>query len=238
MLDQAVTVPSSATHAIGEAARRAEMVVSIGVTECDGAVLYNSQLLFDSDGSLIQHRRKISPTPHERRVWCIGVGSGLRTVESSVGRIGQLASWEHTNPLARYALMAEGEEIHSAMYPGSLAGARFAEQISVHIRQHAIEAGCFVVNATAWLDPDQQVQIMKDTGCSSESISGGCLTAIVSPDGEFLGTPLRSGEGEVIAELDLSAIDRRRRLMDSQGPHSRPELLRLLGAIQHQLEFR
>jgi len=60
----------------------------------------------------------------------------------------------------------------------------FSEQISVNIRQHALEAGYFVVNATAWLDADQQAQIMKDTGCSIEPISSGCFTAIVSPEGE------------------------------------------------------
>ena len=42
---------------------------------------------------------------------------------------------------------------------------RFSEQIEVSIRQHALESGCFVVSATAWLDADQQAQIMRDTDC-------------------------------------------------------------------------
>ena len=177
---------------------------------------------------LIQHRRKISPTYHERMVWGQGDGSGLRAVDSAVGRIGSLACWEHYNPLARYALMADGEQIHSAMYPGSFAGDLFAEQIEVNIRQHALESGCFVVNATAWLDADQQARIMKDTGCDIGPISGGCFTAIVSPEGELLGEPLRSGEGVVIADLDFRLIDERKRKMDSRGHYSRPELLSLL----------
>jgi nitrilase len=41
-------------------------------------------------------------------VWGQGDGSGLRAVDSTVGRIGQLACWEHYNPLARYATMADG----------------------------------------------------------------------------------------------------------------------------------
>ena len=77
-------------------------------------------------------------------VWGQGDGSGLRAVDSAVGRIGSLACWEHYNPLARYALMADGEQIHSAMYPGSFAGETFAELIQVNIRQHALESGCFV----------------------------------------------------------------------------------------------
>ena len=156
LLEQAVTVPSTTTQAISEAARLAAMVVSIGINERDGGTLYNTQLLFNADGTLIQRRRKISPTYHERLIWGQGDGSGLRAVDSAVGRIGQLACWEHYNPLARYVLMADGEQIHSAMYPGSFAGERFAEQTQINIRQHALESGCFVVNATAWLDAEQQ----------------------------------------------------------------------------------
>ena len=89
LIEQAVTVPSVATHAIGEASRQTEMVVSIGVNERDGGSLFNAQLLFDADGTLIQRRRKISPTYHERIVWGQGDGSGLRAVDSGVGRIGQ-----------------------------------------------------------------------------------------------------------------------------------------------------
>ena len=228
LLEQAVTVPSAATKAIGDACRQAGMVASVGVNERDRGTLYNAQLLFDDDGGLIQHRRKISPTYHERMVWGQGDGTGLRAVDSAVGRIGSLACWEHYNPLARYALMADGEEIHSAMYPGSFAGEAFAEQIEVNIRQHALESGCFVVCATAWLDADQQARIMQDTGCEIGPISGGCFTAIVSPEGRLLGTPLRSGEGVLIADLDFGSIDERKRLMDSRGHYSRPELLSLL----------
>ena len=228
LLDQAVTVPSPATDAIGGAAKQGGMVVSIGVNERDGGTLYNTQLLFDADGTLIQRRRKISPTYHERMVWGQGDGSGLRAVDSKVGGIGQLACWEHYNPLARYATMADGEQIHSAMYPGSIFGDLFSQQTEINIRQHALESACFVVCASAWLDPDQQAQIMKDTGCSIGPISGGCFTAVVAPDGTLLGEPLRSGEGVVIADLDFTLIDRRKQLMDSSGHYSRPELLGLL----------
>jgi aliphatic nitrilase len=161
-------------------------------------------------------------------IWGQGDASGLRAVASAAGRIGSLACWEHYNPLARYALMADGEQIHSAMYPGSFGGDLFSEQTQVNVRQHALESGCFVVCATAWLDADQQHRIMEDTGCAIEPISSGCFTAIISPEGALMGAPLRSGEGVVIADLDFAMIDRRKRLMDARGHYSRPELLSLL----------
>jgi len=48
LLEQSVTVPSPATDAIGEAARKEGMVVSIGVNERDGA---------------LRRRRRLDPAP-------------------------------------------------------------------------------------------------------------------------------------------------------------------------------
>lgn len=228
LLEESVTIPSAATDAIGNAAKEANMVVSIGVNERDGGTIYNTQLLFDADGTLIQRRRKLTPTYHEKMIWGQGDGSGLRAVDSAVGRIGQLACWEHYNPLFRYALIADGEQIHSAMYPGSIFGPLFSEQTEVNVRQHALESACFVVVATGWLDADQQAQIAKDTNGPIGPISGGCFTAIIGPDGQIIGEALKSGEGEVIADIDFAQIDARKRLMDASGHYSRPELLSLL----------
>src|SRR6476660_7973886 len=228
LIGQAVTAPSPATEAIGDAAGHAQMVVSIGVNERDGGSLFNSQLLFDADGTLIQRRRKITPTYHEQMVWGQGDGSGLRAVDSAVGRVGQLACWEHYNPLARYAMMADGEQIHSAMYPGSIFGDLFSEQTQVNIRQHALESACFVVCACAWLEPEQQAQIVKDTGGAIGAISSGCFTTIIAPDSTVLCEPIRSGEGIVIAELDFTLIEKRKQMMDARGHCSRPELLSLV----------
>ena len=100
--------------------------------------------------------------------------------------------------------------------------------MQISIRQHALESACFVVNATAWLDSDQQAQIMRDTGCSVGPISGGCFTAIIDPQGQIVGEPLTAGEGEVIADLDFTQIDIRKQLMDARGHYSRPELFSLL----------
>jgi aliphatic nitrilase len=227
LIEQSVVVPGPMTDAIGRAARRAGAVVAVGVNERDHGSLYNTQLVFDADGRLVLARRKITPTFHERMIWGQGDGSGLRAVDTRVGRVGALACWEHYNPLARYALMADNEEIHVAMFPGSLVGSIFADQIAVTIRHHALESGCFVVNATGFLESAQVEQLAAGTSLA-KALSGGCFTAIVSPEGVLLGTPIVDGEGTLVADLDMSLITKRKRMMDSVGHYSRPELLSLV----------
>jgi aliphatic nitrilase len=227
LYEEAVTVPGPTTDIVAEAARATGAVVVLGVNERAQGTLYNAQLVFDGDGRLVLHRRKITPTYHERMVWGQGDGSGLHAVDTRAGRVGALACWEHYNPLARYALMADHEEIHAAMFPGSLVGPIFAEQIEVTIRHHALESGCFVVNSTGWLTPEQRAEVAASTGLE-RAVSGGCFTAIVSPEGTLLGKPITEGEGTVIADLDMGLITKRKRMMDSVGHYSRPELLSLL----------
>ncbi|GAC1447667.1 MAG: aliphatic nitrilase [Vulcanimicrobiaceae bacterium] len=227
LYEQAVVVPGPETAAVGAAARRAGMVVVLGVTERDVGSLYNTQLVFDASGDLVLRRRKITPTYHERMVWGMGDASGLCVVETAVGRVGALACWEHYNPLARYALMAQHEEIHCSQFPGSMVGQIFADQMDVTIRHHALEAGAFVVNATGWLD-DAQIAAIAPNDALAGALRGGSFTAIVTPEGRLLGEPLVAGEGLVVADLDLALVTKRKRMMDSVGHYARPELLRLV----------
>jgi nitrilase len=227
LYENAVVVPGPVTEAVAALAERHRLVVALGINERDHGSLYNTQLIFDADGALVLKRRKITPTFHERMIWGQGDGSGLTAVNTAVGRIGALACWEHYNPLARYALMAQHEEIHVAQFPGSMVGPIFAEQIEVTIRHHALESGCFVVNATGWLSEEQIAKISPDEKLR-KALRGGCLTAIVSPEGAHVVPPITQGEGILIADLDMGLIVKRKRMMDSVGHYARPELLKLV----------
>ncbi|GAP36267.1 Nit6803 family nitrilase [Piscinibacter sakaiensis] len=226
LMARAPVVPGPQTEAVAAAARRHGMVVVLGVNERDHGSLYNTQLVFDADGELLLKRRKLTPTYHERMVWGQGDAAGLAVVTTAVGRVGALACWEHYNPLARYALMTQHEEIHCAQFPGAMVGQIFADQMEVTIRHHALEAGCFVVNATGWLSPAQVAALTPDPSLQ-QALRGGCCSAIVSPEGVLLAEPLREGEGLVVADLDLALIAKRKRMMDSVGHYARPELLSL-----------
>jgi aliphatic nitrilase len=226
LYDQAVTVPSEETRRVAERCAHHGVVVVLGVNERDHGSLYNAQLIFDGNGTLVLKRRKITPTYHERMVWGQGDGAGLQVVETLVGRIGALACWEHYNPLARYALMTQHEEIHVAQFPGSLVGPIFAEQMEVTMRHHALESGCFVVIATGSLTDDQIESITPDTTLQ-KSLRDGCMTCIVTPEGRHVVPPLTSGEGILYGDLDMALVTKRKRMMDSVGHYARPELLSL-----------
>jgi predicted amidohydrolase len=60
-----------------------------------------------------------------------------------------------------------------------MVGQIFADQIEVTIRHHALEAGCFVVNATGWLSPEQAAQITPDEQLQ-RVLSGGIYKAVTT----------------------------------------------------------
>jgi nitrilase len=226
LYEESVIVPGPLTDMVGQTAKEYNMVVVLGVNERDHGSLYNTQLVYDVTGEIVLKRRKITPTYHERMIWGQGDGSGLKAVDTAIARIGALACWEHYNPLARYALMADHEEIHCSQFPGSLVGQIFGDQMEVTIRHHALESGCFVINSTGWLDEDQINTLTTDPKLQ-KSLRGGCMTAIISPEGVHLCEPLTQGEGIIYADLDMALITKRKRMMDSVGHYSRPELLSL-----------
>jgi aliphatic nitrilase len=159
-------------------------------------------------------------------IWGMGDGASVEVIDSAVGRLGALTCWEHYNPLARFALMQQHEQIHISTYIGSAFGQVFSDQTEVQLRNHALESGCFVINATAWLDEDQ-IDSVTDDPKMRDVLRGGCMTAIIGPDGAHVVPPLTQGEGIVVADLDMSLIVQRKRMMDIVGHFARPDVFSL-----------
>jgi carbon-nitrogen hydrolase len=139
------------TDALGAAAKAAGVQVVIGLTERDRdystGTLYNTLLFLGADGSILGKHRKLVPTAGERVIWGRGDGSTLEVFDTPLGRIGGLACAEHVMPLARYALHAQGEQVHVAAWP------YVDDQPTLMTRFHAYEGRTFAIGVGMPLAP-------------------------------------------------------------------------------------
>jgi nitrilase len=159
--EAALVIPSDDTDRLCRAAREANVYVVMGCNELDGRpeveTIYNSLLFIGRDGTLLGRHRKLHPTFIERLFWGQGDGSDMAVYDTDIGRIGGLICGENAMTLARGAMIAQGEHIHIAAFPGAFAlhtGPQLQEPDTsgffwghAATRAHAIEAGAFVVCA-------------------------------------------------------------------------------------------
>lgn len=121
MAQESVHCDGPEIRAIQNAAKQAGVIVNMGFSEKSRhsiATLYNSNVLIGSDGDILVHHRKLMPTFFEKLTWSPGDGAGLRVANTKFGNIGTLICGENTNPLARYTLMTQAEQVHISTWPG------------------------------------------------------------------------------------------------------------------------
>jgi len=226
LLDQAVTVPSAATEALGAAAAREGVWLSIGVDERDrhSTTLYNSQLLFDSGGRLVQCHRKLMPTGAERLVWGFGDGSTLGVVETPFGLVGTLACWENYMPLARAALYGAGVDIYLApTWDNSDVWVASMRHIAKEGRVYVVAVNYCLRGSDVPADVPGRDELW---GGDDDWMSRG-NTMIVGPDGDVLAGPLEGEEGILYADLDVNRARTSRAQFDPVGHYGRADVFRL-----------
>lgn len=225
-LENAVDVPSAATEKLGQAARRANAYLAVGVIERDeksGGTLYCTLLYFGPDGRMLGKHRKLKPTAGERLIWGEGDGSTLTVLSTELGRLGGLICWENYMPLARTAMYEKGIEIYLA----PTADARESWQFTlVHI---ALEGRCFVLGCNQFVTKDMYP---KDLPGYAELLQQPAImsrggSAIISPMGRLLAGPLFDREGILFADLDLAEVARSKFDFDVVGHYARPDVFKL-----------
>ncbi|CAM5193251.1 Nitrilase [Castellaniella defragrans] len=229
----AVDVPGPATDKIGQAARRAGAYVVIGVCErVPGTLgtLYNSQLFFGPDGSLLGTHRKLVPTGTERLVHARGDGSSLRTYETPAGPIGGLICGENTNSFPRLALLLQGERIHVASWPPFILTENSGNSgIDLRVRYHAFEGKTFVISAAGVADDDMLVKMGIDPQAFGVEASRGGHSGIVGPQGEYIAGPADDRTEMILyADADLNQIVKRKVQMDVTGHYNRLDIFSLV----------
>ena len=222
-----VDVPGPTTEKLGEAARKANAYLAIGVIERDSqysrGTLYCTLLYFGPKGQLLGKHRKIMPTGAERLIWGAGDGSTLTAIKTDFGTIGGLICWENYMPLARVSMYGKGVEIYLA----PTADAR--ERWQCTLRHIALEGRCFVLGCNQYVTKSMypaDLEGIEDIAELPEEICRGG-SVIVSPLGEVLAGPLYDREGILYADLDLAEVVRSRYDFDAVGHYSRPDIFQL-----------
>src|SRR5688500_5707291 len=222
--ENAVDLARGDLQPIQDAAARHGVTIVIGMHELDsqfsGTTLFNTVVVIGADGALLNRHRKLMPTNPERMVWGMGDASGLKVVDTPVGRLGSLICWENYMPLARYALYAQDIDIY--VVPTWDTG----ESWLATMRHIAKEAGCWVIGtATALQGNDIPADFPeRDRLFTPDEWINDGDAVVVKPMGAVAAGPLKREKGILYAEIDRETARRARRSLDVCGHYSRPDV--------------
>jgi len=224
-----IVVPSAETEILAKAAAENKVTVVIGASErvvkgAGNGTLYNSLLTFSNEGKLVNHHRKLVPTFTERLVWGQGDADGLEVVDTSAGRVGGLVCWEHWMPLARQAMHNAGEQIHVSVFP------TVHEMHQIASRHYAFEGRCFVLTVGLIMpvkDLPAELNTPAELAQNPDNLILRGGSAVIAPDGRYIAGPVFDEEIILIAEIDLSEVDKEKMTLDVSGHYQRPDVFEL-----------
>lgn len=227
-LQESVKITQGDLDSLCEMARTHHIAVITGIIENaedrGGHSVYCSLVHISNEGLIINVHRKLMPTYEERLVWSTGDGEGLRVFPLPPFNVGALNCWENWMPLPRTSLYAQGEDLHVAIWPGSV---RNTEDITRFI---AKEGRSYVISVSALMTREHvgdhiphAEEIRKSL--PEESANGG--SCIAGPDGQWVVEPVLREEKLIYAELNIKNVYRERQNFDPTGHYSRPDVLKL-----------
>ncbi|CAK4034847.1 Cyanide hydratase [Lecanosticta acicola] len=227
-------------HRIRKAAKDNNIFVSLGYSEVDLNSLYTSQVLIDSTGTVINHRRKIRATHVERLIFGDGTGDTTSmVVDTEIGRIGQLNCWENMNPFLKAYAVSLGEQVHVAAWPlyPHATTLKYPDPYTnisdaasdIVTPAYAIESGSFTLAPFQTISAKGvDLQTPPGTERADHHIFNG-NTRIYGPDGQSLiERPSEDFEGLVFVDIDLDETHLSKALNDFGGHYMRPDLIRLV----------
>ena len=234
MAEQSVSIDGPEVERLRHEAARLGVFISMGISERSPVSvggLWNSNLIIGDDGGILVHHRKLVPTFYEKLVWASGDGEGLRVADTRIGRIGGLICGENTNPLARYALMAQGEQIHISSWPPiwptrppSETG-NFNNVAANRIRAsaHSFEAKAFGIVTAGFMDKAMRDRLVDRDPSVAPILDGTPRAAsfFVDPTGEQMGETLQDEEGILYAEIDIARCVEPKQFHDVVGYYNR-----------------
>ncbi|MBB2927898.1 carbon-nitrogen hydrolase family protein [Paraburkholderia silvatlantica] len=225
---------------IAAEAQRNGVFVSMGFSERSHAsvgCLWNSNVMIDDRGEVQNLHRKLVPTFYEKLVWAAGDGAGLQVVDTRIGRVGGLICGENTNPLARYSLIAQGEQIHISSWPAlwptrrPVTGGNFDNVAANRLRAgaHSFEAKAFGIICAGYMDAGMRDFLVDRDSVAAAVLDGSprAVTMFVDPTGTAIGDSLSDEEGIAYAEFDLNRCIEPKQFHDVVGYYNRFDVFSL-----------
>jgi nitrilase len=228
LLANAVDLNSDDLQPLQKAAQHHEAMVMIGVHERDAeysrATLYNTLVTIGPDGEILNRHRKLVPTNPERMVWAPGDASGLRVMDTPIGRLGGLICWENYMPLARFSLYAQGIQVYVASTWDE------GDVWLATMRHIAAEGRCWVLGSGCSMQardiPDSFPERDRLYPDPDKWLNPGD-SVIVAPGGKVVAGPLHESHGILYAEVDPALADAAHYTLDAAGHYNRPDVFSL-----------
>ena len=166
------------------------------------------------------------PTNPERMVWGTGDATGLRVIDTPIGRVGGLICWENYMPLARFALFAQGVEIYIA--PTWDEGDTWLSTM----RHIAAEGRCWVLGTGTAMQARTFPRLSRSATGSIPDLDDWFNpgdSVIVDPGGTIVAGPLHEEHGILYADCDPAVASAAKRTLDVAGHYGRPDIFHLRG---------
>lgn len=186
--------------------------------------VYCSLVYIDRNGKICSVHRKLQPTYDERLAWAQGDGNGLQVHSLKSFTVGGLNCWENWMPLPRAALYGLGEDLHVAVWPGSI------RNTIDSTRFMALEGRSFVLSVSSLMEKKDfpagtpHLDLILENAPDVLADGGSC---IAGPDGNWIVEPVVHEEKLIIETLDFNRVLEERQNFDPAGHYSRPDVTRL-----------
>ncbi len=228
-IQNAINIESGDLDEICAMAKDNKIAIYLGTIERasdrGGHSLYCTLVYIDQEGAIQSVHRKLQPTYEERLTWSPGDGNGLRVHPLKDFRLGGLNCWENWMPLPRAALYGLGENVHVAVWPGSVRNTiDTAPFIAKESRSYSIAVSGLMRKEDVPEDTPHYDLMMKHMP-DLMSDGGSC---IANPDGSWLIEPIIGIEGLFTAEINYNRILEERQNFDPAGHYSRPDVTKLV----------
>lgn len=234
LFKNSVEIPGPEIEALCAAARDANAYVVMGVCEKLPQTLgtmFNTQVWIGPDGTLLGKHQKIMPTVGERLVHTGGFGDTFGAFQTEFGPASGLICGENSNPLAVFALTAEGTRLHVMSWPNHFptSGDPMRNRVAVDSQAFAQMSKAWVISACGTVDEDMIRKL--DVGPEGEKFlrnpdcCGGSV--IVAPNSRVVAGPMGAEEGILYAECNLEVGINMKLRHDFAGHYNRPDIFQL-----------